>query len=86
MGFVFATCNPERALYFINKMYPEQRDLVKEDISLLYDLIKKDVLRVQDPNFHQPCSIIAGENYKEDYDNKISEAIDEFVKKIKEEE
>lgn len=78
MSFCFATCIPQTALIFINKMYPKHEDLTKEDIPLLYDLIKQDILRVQDPDYHQPCQIIAGREYKKEYDNEIAEAIKEF--------
>ncbi len=82
MGFVFATCEPKRALEFINREHPESRDLTKEDIPLLYDLISRDILRVLDPDFHKPSQIIAGNNYSEDYSNEITDAINEMISKL----
>jgi hypothetical protein len=82
MGFCFATCECPRALGFINKMYPNHKDLVKEDIPLLYELIQQDVLRVQDPDFHQPCQIIAGNKYSKEYDQQIQGAIKELQSKL----
>jgi len=79
VGFCFATCDINRALVFINKMYPSYKDLTKEDVPLLSGLIEKDVLRVQDPNFHQPCQIIAGNQYSKEYDAEINKAIEEFL-------
>lgn len=83
MDIVFATCLPQMALEFINKMYPNRKDLIKEDIPLLYGLISKDVLRVQDPDFHQPCQIIAGNNYKGN-EVEVQQAVTEFQAKIEE--
>lgn len=80
---VFATCEPKRALSFINYMYPDYQDFTKDDIPILYDLISKDILRVQDPEFHQPCQIIAGNKYNSEYDNDISEAIDELKSNLR---
>jgi hypothetical protein len=83
MSFVFATCEPIRALAFINKMYPRYDDLTKDDVPLLYSLISKDILRVQDPDFHQPCQIIEGNKYSKEFDEEISDAIKEFQGKLK---
>lgn len=82
MGFIFATCEPVRALQFINRMYPDRKDLTAKDIPLLYALIKRDVLRVQDPDFHQPCQIVVGNNYTQNHKTEISMAIDEFIVKL----
>lgn len=81
MGIVFATCDTQRALGFINKMYPDHKDLTKKDIPLLYSLISRDILRVQDPDFHQPCQIIGGNKYK-DEDAEIKTAIAELMAKL----
>ena len=78
MGFMFATCEPQRALKFINKMYPSKKDLTKKDVPLLYDLIHRDILRVQDPAFHQPCQITTGNKYSKDCKDEVDRAIAEF--------
>ena len=82
MSIMFVTCDKERALGFINKMYPENEDLVLDEIPLLIDLIEKDILRVQDPEFHNPCQIVAGKNYSEDYNEDIQDAINELKDKL----
>lgn len=82
MNLQFATCVPETALEFINKMYPNNEDLTKDEIPELIDLIKRDILRVQDPNFHQPCQIVAGKKYQSSDDEEIGIAIDKFKELI----
>jgi len=75
---MFATCAPNSALAFIRQMYPNQK-VEWEMMPLLEELIKQDILRVQDPNFHQPCQIVTGKNYRKEHDVQIQEAINEFV-------
>ncbi|WP_028982867.1 hypothetical protein [Sporolactobacillus terrae] len=80
MGIVFATCEVNRGLEFINKMYPSHEDLAKEDVPLLCDLLKEDVLRVQDPDFHQPCQIILGDKGNMVRDKgRINEAVKQLM-------
>lgn len=61
---------------FIQKMYPS-RKVDDAKLGKLIDLVNRDVLRVQDPDFHKPCGIIAGQNYESGKD-EVSAAIDEF--------
>lgn len=83
MGFMFATCDKKRALGFINSMYPELDIIVEDDIPLLMDLIGRDILRVQDPDFHKPSQIVSGNNYSAEYDAEIQEAIEELKKIVR---
>jgi len=76
-GFYFATCNTSSAFRFLQQMYPKKA-LRSESFPKLMDLIKRDIVRVEDPNFHQPCQIIGGDNYKEEYKQEIDAAIAEF--------
>jgi hypothetical protein len=83
-GIVFATCEVNTGLMFINKMYPSCDDLTKEDIPLLCDLLKDDILRVENPDFHQPCQIILGNNGNIERDQKrINEAVKQFMSHLK---
>lgn len=77
MSFQFATCEPARALQFIKTMYPS-RTLDEGKFPLLMKLIGEDVLRVQDPDFHQPCQIVAGNQYSNDKTGDVNAAIAEF--------
>jgi hypothetical protein len=86
MGIVFATCNISNAIRFINSNYPDKKDLTQEDIPKLTNLIKDDVLRVQDPMMHNPCQIILGKKYIKKHDDAITEAIEELEKRLKESE
>ena len=38
----------------------------------------RDILRIQDPDFHQPCQIVGGKRYDSKHDSIINEAIQEF--------
>lgn len=76
--FTFATCEVNQGMTFINKMYPSKVDLTRSDIPLLCDLLHRDILRVQDPDFHQPCQIIAGTNYQESHTDEINDAINQL--------
>jgi hypothetical protein len=62
-------------------MYPSV-DIKEELIPKLVELIKGDVLRVQDPKMHSPCQIIAGNNYKDSDKDRVDEAIAEFKKEV----
>jgi hypothetical protein len=83
VNIMFATCAPNSALAFIRQMYPNQK-VEWEMMPLLEELIKQDILRVQDPNFHQPCQIVPGNNYRKEHDGQIQEAINEFVANVHE--
>lgn len=53
MSFAFATCERQRALEFLKKLYPssvveDTDDSVKD----LLDIIEADEIRVCDPDFH----------------------------------
>ena len=83
MSIVFATRHLPSAINFINQMYPDRDDITADDVPLLSELIKQDVLRVQDPDFHRPCQIIAGNNYdKAKHSDSIADAIKEFTQVI----
>ncbi len=80
----FASCqwNPY-AKMFIQKMYPS-KIIDDSKMPLLIGLINEDVLRVQDPDFHYPCQVVAGTNYGVLRDKEISEAISEFQRAVHE--
>ena len=76
----FASCSwngSPGAKNHIQKMYPD-KTIKDELIPILIDLINRDVLRVQDPAFHQPYQIITGNNYTEFHDDEINMAIKQF--------
>ena len=78
MGFYFASCQPNMALGFIRKMYPSKK-ISWDDMPLLKVLIGEDILRVQDPDFHQPCQIIAGNKYQPERKQEVDAAVQEFM-------
>ena len=75
MNFAFATCERQRALKFLKKIYPKS---VVEDIDSsvkdLLDIIEADELRVSDPNFHRG-QIVQGKNYKHDTQERAKVAL-----------
>ena len=70
----FATCEPKRALGFIQRFY----DVTAEDIPTLMDLIKQDKLRVLDPDFHSPCQIIMGKKGSDGDAGELKKALVEL--------
>lgn len=67
---------------FLQKMYPS-RTIDDARIPKLIALINQDVLRIQDPDFHQPCQIVAGKNYvAATHDAAVNEAIEEFKREV----
>lgn len=74
--FTFATCDPKRAFLFIKKFHNVEED----DISDLLKLIKSDIARVLDPNFHSPCQIILGKKGRDEDIEKIKLACEPLRK------
>lgn len=82
MSFQFASCQWEPyARAFLQKLYPS-KTIDDSKIPKLIALIKEDVLRIQDPAFHQPCQIIEGTNFAESDKARVAEAIAEFKREI----
>lgn len=66
MSFSFATCERARALTFLAQAYPSRtvRD-TPDDAGPLLDLVVRDVVRIQDPAFHQPPQVVPGKKWAE---------------------
>lgn len=80
MTFVFATCDPIRALGFIQRLYPSLT-ITKEDIPLILDLVSRDILRIPDPMMHgSRVTIQGGNNYSPKYDEEIKLAQTQLLK------
>ncbi len=48
--FEFATCDRNRALYFLQEVYPSRKiEDTPESAGLLLDLVEQDLIRIQDP-------------------------------------
>ncbi|MBN8492368.1 MAG: hypothetical protein J0M00_13190 [Burkholderiales bacterium] len=71
-AFQFATCDRQFALSFLRQSYPSRvvEDTV-ENVGPLLDLIASDLIRVQDPNFHQPCQIVPGKRWAADRETEV---------------
>ena len=79
---MFATCEVKGAIRFLKKAYPE-KEIKEEQIPKLVDLIGKDILRIQDPDFHIPAQIVSGRKYdKNEHLELVNEAINEFMDNV----
>lgn len=66
MSFQFATCDRRFALEFLQREYPNRViEDTPDSVGLLLDLVAQDLIRVQDPKFHQPCQIVPGNKWDE---------------------
>lgn len=66
MKIHFATCNREVALEFLQKLYPSTKvEDTPEDAGPLLDLVEKDIVRIQDPNYHNPAKVIPATHWAE---------------------
>lgn len=66
MAFYFATCDRQRALGFLKKLYPSAViEDAPESAGPLLDLVERDVMRIPDPDFHQPAQVIPGDAWNE---------------------
>lgn len=65
MNIVFATCERQRALAFLKKLYPSSVVEDTEDSAKdLLDIIEADEIRVCDPDFHRG-QMNAGKNFND---------------------
>lgn len=62
MSFQFATCDRNFALLFLQSEYPTKL-VDATTVGPLLDLIGADLIRVQDPKYHQPCQIVPGKKW-----------------------
>lgn len=81
MAFQFATCDPSMALRFLRQIYPG-KEVSETTIPKLMNLVKQDVLRIQDPDFHKPAQVVAGNSYVDSMRSEVNEAIEEFKVKV----
>lgn len=64
--FQFATCERERALAFLRKLYPNRKvEDTKKCAGPLLDLVEKDVVRITDPDHHQ-AMVVPGTHWVEE--------------------
>lgn len=72
MNIQFATCDRRRALEFLQKLYPKSRvSDTGDSAGALLDWVEKDIVRVQDPDYHNPATIIPATNWKEEYRSEV---------------
>lgn len=76
MIIAFATCERQRALAFIQQVYPAKKIVDTPDCAgPLLDLVEKDIVRVQDPAMHgSVIAVIPSTNWKEEYRNATAAA------------
>lgn len=72
---IFATCERQRALEFLVKLYPKAVITdTKESVSDLLDIIQADEIRITDPDFHGG-EIIQSGNWKSDTAERAQAAL-----------
>lgn len=79
--FMFATCDRNRALEFIQKVYPSKKITDTIDCAKpLLDFVEKDIVRVQDPLMHgNTIQIVPSNNWDEKYREQIVSACKLFA-------
>jgi hypothetical protein len=75
----FATCDRNRALVFLQKLYPN-RDIKDEGLTArVLDFVEQDVIRIPDPDMHgSRVEICASHNYREEIADDVLKALQEF--------
>ena len=82
MSFNFATCDRNRALGFLQDIYPSQTITdTPESAGQLLDYVEKDIVRIQDPLMYgNKIQVTPATNWNEEHRNKIVEACEIFHK------
>lgn len=66
--FSFASCDEHRVYCFLRLLYPHNQDkITKENVIVeeFLNLIKKDIIRLQDPAMHgNRCVVLPGSNWE----------------------
>lgn len=76
MSFAFATCERNRALGFLQKLYPSSVvSDTEESVKDLLDIIEADEMRVCDPDFHSG-QMIYGKNSTGDTASRTQSALE----------
>lgn len=73
----FATCEWNRAVEFLQKIYPT-KTIDENKILKLKKLVEEDILRIEDPDLHKPAKITAGKNYDSCFSTDVNDAVKEF--------
>ncbi len=76
MSFSFATCERQRALGFLQQVYPSRTITdTPESAGPLLDFVAKDIVRVQDPMMHgMSPQVIPGTNWNETHRDAVVSA------------
>jgi len=67
----FATSDPAQAWDYIQKAYPG-RQVDRASCAALLELVKADVVRIQDPLMHAQVGVMPGQNWS---DNRRDECL-----------
>lgn len=70
--FMFATSRRDFALDFLRKEHPS-RNLTdtNESAGPLLDLVEADIIRIQDPAYHQPSQVVPGTYWEESWRGEV---------------
>lgn len=81
MNFEFATCDRNRALAFIQNVYPSKVITdTPECAGPLLDYVEKDIVRIQDPMMHgNSIAVSPSKNWSDEYREPIVAACKLFA-------
>ena len=73
--YQFATCDRQRALGFIAAVYPNcEISDTAESAGPLLALVERDIVRIQDPEYHaknNTIQVVAGKNWKDGHRDMV---------------
>ena len=62
--FQFATCDPNRALEFLRRLYPDS-EVTRDSARAVLELVEQDAIRIPDPAMHGPnVGILPSKNFE----------------------
>lgn len=81
----FETCNRNRALFFLQQLYPNSEIIdTKESANAILDLVEKDIIRIPDPNMHgKRANIYPSTNWDDLNKDQYMKTLTDFHNKYK---
>lgn len=82
MHIQFATCERNRALEYIQRVYPSQNITDTPDCAgPLLDFVEKDIVRIQDPTMYgKNIGVVPGNSWNDSYRDAVLKAATLFHK------
>lgn len=78
MHMQFATCERDTALRFLRRLYPSRTiEDTPECAGPLLDFVERDVVRITDPDYHEPA-VIRATHWSDDLHGKVFAACEQL--------